>query len=212
MNLSTTEACCLKNLAMKVLSNLDIARQLGFLLGEKDPQYRVLHVIATQGKLIKSEIWQERGNPTTYRSDPVKEFLSRQKCLKCERRVRSDKTVTCFRPYCRKCYYTIVHNDLYEEQIIIIDPEVKREIRSKMSWMRSIDSKWEGNETCSMCNSKATDHKQRILTNEEADFQYASGGNYVQLTTWWFGEDKRICEICFDSTCRKQDLYKLIPA
>lgn len=229
LNLSSTEPCCLRKFIVprqitpdppraplvvprpkKTAPLLDFARHLGFLV-ETVPPHEILRRMAMQGQWVKRGHWQERGNSKTYQSEIAKEFLSRNKCLRCKRRYTTE---TCFKPYCGKCYHTIKNDDIYEEDTVEIEQTLKMQIREKMLWMSPIPSDWETNQMCMMCGKGDRQEipKMRILTKEEEAFNPITGGNCINLTTWWFGEDKRICEICFETECRQRGLYELIPS
>lgn len=232
-NLSSTEPCCLKKLeprtqfappkvlpspittksknpSLQSLSQLDIARKLRFLIKERIPPHKILHTLAIQGKMIKREIWQERGDVKTYKSEIADEFLSRYKCLKCE---HSYRTESCFKPYCGRCYYSISNDgDAYYDSSYAIDPKLKLLLRRKIgAWMSSIPT-GTFSTVCSICNIKGGDDGYARLTEKDQGFRPSEDEeNSFKLTTWWFGENKRICEICFNAKCLQESLYDLIP-
>lgn len=183
--LPTTEPLSYRRLRLKEVSNLELARKLRFLIDEDREEWQVLHMMAMRGKIIVRSLWTERGYSKTYETDFGKEFLSRSKCLRCE---KHHKVESCFKPYCTKCYYLIKNDDVHHESTTEISQELKTEIRNKLSWMFPIANGGDFRVPCSLCS-----------------------GVLGRTSTWWFGERKRICKTCFDKECRYRNLYKLIP-
>lgn len=110
-NISTSELCCIRKFELKRMSHLDIARSLGFLVRSRGFD-------AQQRKYVMSDLWCERGEKDKYQSEVAEEFLSREKCLKCERKYDIE---SCFKPYCGRCYYLISNDDIHEDEEFSVD-------------------------------------------------------------------------------------------